>query len=233
MKNIPISKPKYTNPKPKIQVILGAFLYSVLFMGYISNSLHATQLNGVRSASQAGEDFAEFLLNKQQEDIQEEKATLPFSKKEEITDKTSKSAKSFLQRTEQPLLLVFVSFSMPKKALENLAKEVKRAGGILVLRGLKENSFKRTASALLPLIEKTGQGALIDPLLFRQFDIQRVPSFVLTRYQKCLPHQSCLPQKFDKVTGHVSVRYALEEMAKNGDLKEEAKIFLKKLKEEA
>ncbi len=183
--------------------------------------------------SKQGEAFAKSLLNEQKEAIQEAADNLSFSKQEDIFEDTNKRSSSFLKRTDHPQLLVFVSFSMPFKSLVTLAKETKRAGGILVLRGLKAHSFKATTSALLPVIEKTGQGILIDPLLFRQFDIHKVPSFVLTKHQECFPHQSCVTQKFDKLTGHVSVPYALEEISKNGDLKEEAKTFLKKLREKS
>ena len=56
--------------------------------------------------------------------------------------------------------------------------------------------------------------------MFREFKIIKVPSFVVIS-----------SEGVDKMTGNVSLRYALEEFASSGDAKEEAGKSLMKLNE--
>ena len=58
---------------------------------------------------------------------------------------------------------------------------------------------------------------IIDPNLFNSFDIKHVPSFVVAKQETCLGVISCKPQ-FDKISGNVSVQYALEQIQKNGEV---------------
>jgi type-F conjugative transfer system pilin assembly protein TrbC len=69
---------------------------------------------------------------------------------------------------------VFVSWSMPLSSLKMLAQEAGNQKAILVFRGLKEDSFIKTAGQFKEL----GEGAIIDPLLFRENNISSVPTFV-------------------------------------------------------
>ena len=69
---------------------------------------------------------------------------------------------------------VFVSWSMPLSSLKMLAQEADAQKAILVFRGLKEDSFIKTASHFKEL----GEGAIIDPLLFRENNINIVPTFI-------------------------------------------------------
>jgi len=107
---------------------------------------------------------------------------------------------------------VFVSLSMQEANLIQLAKEAKQYGAILVLRGLKNNSFRQTATALKNIIEKAENGLLIDPTLFRQHHVTHVPTFVL---------------ETDVIAGNISLAYALERMSQEGDQKEHAAQLLK------
>lgn len=105
-------------------------------------------------------------------------------------------------------LLVFVSSSMSKESLKALSQEAKRYGGTLIVRGLKDNDFKSTVSYF-------PESFLIDPELFLEFNVTTVPTFVLLE-----------DDQSDMMTGFVSLRYALEQFAKRGDLQHEAKAFL-------
>lgn len=115
-------------------------------------------------------------------------------------------------------LYVFVSLSMPLPGLIDLGKQTRHYGGVLVLRGLLRGSYKETALYLKEFIEKTGTGVIIDPLLFRTYGIQTVPSVVLA------PSSG---KTFDKVGGFIPVKTALEKMERQGDLKEQAASLLK------
>ncbi len=66
-----------------------------------------------------------------------------------LTEKTklidySGASKNPLQKSS-PALLVFVSFNMPKNSLKELAQSVQKIDGALIIRGLVDNSFIKTA----------------------------------------------------------------------------------------
>ncbi len=96
---------------------------------------------------------------------------------------------------KEPELLVFVSFSMPKSSLKTLAKQVNKADGKLVFRGLVNGSFKQMAEKLKEL----GEEVWIDPTLFEKYKITAVPTFI---------HMG------RRLTGNVSLDYALKQMRK-------------------
>jgi type-F conjugative transfer system pilin assembly protein TrbC len=125
-------------------------------------------------------------------------------------------------------LYIFVSFSMGERALLNLAKEAKEYGATLILRGFKERSYKKTALALQKIIEKTGQGFLIDPELYTLFNIISVPTYVLTKSLLPSAEIRTSTPTHDRLNGHVSIRYALETFAKSGNFQEDANLILKK-----
>ena len=96
-------------------------------------------------------------------------------------------------------LYVAVSLSMPGSTLVTLSNQVSKAGGRLVIRGLKNNSFEDTVAAVKGLSEN-GVAIDINPKVFREFKIIKVPSFVVISFNG-----------IDKMTGNVGLRYALEE----------------------
>ncbi len=108
---------------------------------------------------------------------------------------------------------VFVSFSMPKSLLEQYDKIAKQIGAKLVIIGFKNNSFKET-------VQYTQKIAMqVDPIAFNKFAITSVPSFVLSH-----------DNKFDKLVGNVSIKYALEQFESQGDLKQKASEYLARFK---
>ncbi len=130
-------------------------------------------------------------------------------------------------------LYIFVSFSLSEKALLNLAQEAKRFGATLVLRGFKKGSYTKTAQSLQEIIIKTGLGVLIDPELYSLFHITAVPTYILAKpFSLQSQERTQTPIKWaplhDKLQGHVSVQYVLEAFAKEGDLQQEARVFLHK-----
>lgn len=126
----------------------------------------------------------------------------------------------------EPNLYIFVSFSMGKNALLNLAHEAKQFGATLVLRGFHGGSYAKTAQSLQNMITKTGQGVIIDPALYSLFNITAVPTFVLANSFPFQSQERIQTPIHDKLQGHVSVHYALETFAKDGDLKDEARGLL-------
>lgn len=124
-------------------------------------------------------------------------------------------------------LYIFVSFSMGEKALLNLAHEAKIFGATLILRGFKGGNYKKTAQALQKVIEKTGQGFLIDPELYTLFNITSVPTFILTKPFDVSPQERIATPLHDRLQGHVSIRYALETFAKSGEFQAQAQLMLR------
>ncbi|OJW46247.1 MAG: type-F conjugative transfer system pilin assembly protein TrbC [Alphaproteobacteria bacterium 41-28] len=123
-------------------------------------------------------------------------------------------------------LYIFVSFSLGEKALLNLAMDAKRYGATLILRGFRERSYRKTINSLQKIIQKTGQGFIIDPELFTLFGITAVPTFILAKPFQLSASDRTQTPLHDRIQGHISAQYALETFAKGGDLKDEAKALL-------
>lgn len=122
---------------------------------------------------------------------------------------------------ENPEIQIFMSFSLPDGVWISLSKELEKARGVFVLRGLPNNSFNELAEKILNL-KKLGVNAeiQINPLPFEKYEIEEVPVFVIAE-SKC----------FDKISGNISLGFAVEQMASFGET-EIAKIVQKRLKNE-
>jgi len=114
-------------------------------------------------------------------------------------------------------LLIFISSSMPKESLTALDEQAKRAGGLLVLRGLINGSFKDTAAYITSLSDK-GISAIIDPRLFAMFNVGAVPTFVLKPDDSnpCFDDKCHYTPIHDRVSGNITLEYALELISQNG-----------------
>lgn len=120
---------------------------------------------------------------------------------------------------EGPLFVVFASLSMPEASLARLIADTTRAGGMVVFRGFPDNSARLFAEGLRKVVRDERQEAhiAIDPRLFRAFRVTAAPTFVVTAsdYALCdgLDCTSAVPGH-DRMTGNVSVGYALESFAR-------------------
>jgi type-F conjugative transfer system pilin assembly protein TrbC len=117
--------------------------------------------------------------------------------------------------------LIFASFSMGEKNLENLIQLAASYNGAVILRGLKNGSFKETAAFLSKFFSEH-EGILIEPDLFLEYEVTKVPTFVLTKPCEEGLQVNC-KTVYDKLTGMVSPRYALQKFSEKGELKEFAK----------
>lgn len=128
------------------------------------------------------------------------------------------AANSSAPMGEGPLFVVFASLSMPEASLKALIADTARAGGMVVFRGFPGNSAKAFAEGLKKVVSAEEQEAhlAIDPRLFRAFRVTAAPTFVVTarEYELCdgLDCTSAVPEH-DRMTGNVSVAYALETFA--------------------
>lgn len=128
-----------------------------------------------------------------------------------------KGSQNFLHETifnspfEESDLYVFASLGLKKKHLKALVEDAKRFGGRVVIRGLKNGSFKDTISYLNSILQKEHEGVQIDPTLFRKYNVISVPAFVLLN-----------ENQYDIVRGNVTARFALSKMRAHGDLSTQA-----------
>ena len=88
-------------------------------------------------------------------------------------------------------LVLFVSASMPMKTLRNYARDMAKVGGVLVVRGMK-NGLKDYMSGMrffwdvlrvdpncnTSTCETFQTDILVDPILFRMYNVQVVPALV-------------------------------------------------------
>lgn len=117
-----------------------------------------------------------------------------------------------VERARSHDLLVLVSLSMPDGALQKLAEQAEKAGATLVFRGLKENSMAKMGKAIRKVLEGRNVPVAIHPPAFQQFSVTHVPAFVLASQEagKVLDNGCARPQTFVKVSGDVTLDYALD-----------------------
>jgi conjugal transfer pilus assembly protein TrbC len=115
-------------------------------------------------------------------------------------------------------LLVLVSLSIPKGALRKLAEQAEGAGGTLVFRGLKEDSMTKMGEAIHKILAGRNVHVAIHPPAFQQFSVTQVPTFVLASQDagRVLDNGCARPQTFVKVSGDVTLDYALDYIERKG-----------------
>lgn len=113
-------------------------------------------------------------------------------------------------------LLIFISSSMPKKSIINLMQQSSNLGAIFVIRGLINGSYVNTYKYFYNLRGDNNIGIMINPTLFKAMEIDSVPTFALYQSDQDLIHTACnITPKYTKVSGEVTVHYALEQLAKS------------------
>ena len=130
-------------------------------------------------------------------------------------------------------LMIFVSASIPKSALKDLMIQARKAGGVLVFRGLIGGSLKNTQQ-FLGNLAKENTSAIIDPRLFETFNVDLVPTFVVLNKtaQDCQNSNCNFTPIHDRIIGNITLNYALEQIAnKNGDAKANAAEILRRIEQ--
>lgn len=107
-------------------------------------------------------------------------------------------------------LYIFISLTMPDELLKHYMDTARLIGAAPVLRGFKNNSYRETIDAMKD--RGIDSGFLIDPTLFRKYNIDRVPALVLRSGEEtlCYDNVSCIPPDHVKATGIMSIRSFLE-----------------------
>ena len=121
-------------------------------------------------------------------------------------------------------LYIFISTSMSKPLLKSYFDAANIYGGTLVFKGLPNNSFKELAKLVQEIVgvnELNKASFQIDDQAFERFDIEQVPTIILSLESEYLPNQSSRII-YDKMTGNVGIKYSLEQFASSGELKTQA-----------
>ena len=153
---------------------------------------------------------------------------------ESLIERLKAQARQSSNKNEQIVdTMLFVSFSMPKSLLFGLADEGSRFGIPLIIKGLKEDDFKKTVDTFYKLNQKASkerlnfEGISIDPFWFQELHIEKVPALVvIKRPSTCMPHTPCPLQKFDVVYGNSKVVDSLKLIAQKGELRDVAQRIL-------
>lgn len=109
---------------------------------------------------------------------------------------------------EEPKFQIFISFSVPYNIWCSLSQDLAKIGGSFVLVGLPNNSFSELSEKIIKL-KKMGVDAQIqiDPIAFKKYQISKVPTFVVSD-----------DNKYDKISGSISVEYALNYLSEKGEV---------------
>ncbi len=158
---------------------------------------------------------------------------------EAIVRQHAKLGEPAREQAAQPALRVFVTLHMPAASLKGLVDQAARSGATLVLRGLKDQSMRKTVAAVQELIGERRVAWQIDPEAFTRFGIERAPTFVLLTSGAGgrAPESTCtadcpLASSFVAIAGDVSIDYALQAMVRQvPSTRPHAEPFLTRLKD--
>lgn len=133
-----------------------------------------------------------------------------------------------------PQAVVFVSFNMPVLSLKQIIQDAAHYQIPVVIRGLHENSFRKTIGKIFDLVKETNKGGvLINPNWFKEYDIKVVPAVVVTdgvnSNKETKANQKTDNRevnKFDVVYGNIPLKRALTIIAEQGNVAHIAKTIL-------
>ena len=123
-------------------------------------------------------------------------------------------------------LRVFVSGSMSKQLLKNYIEQAKRYKAVLVFNGLPNGSWRELAGIIYEITGGTAENTAVqlDDISFKEYSITSVPSFVLSSQEDVFNQDRAII--YDKVSGNIGIKRALEEISEKGDLSEVAQEIL-------
>ena len=116
-------------------------------------------------------------------------------------------------------IVIFVSLSMPDESLKAYLYDAKKIQASIVIRGLIDNSFKKTFTRVAELVKASGgDGIELNPIWFKQYGITQVPAVVvLADHRPCTAAQSCMQDReFDVITGNIPLASALKQIRDRG-----------------
>jgi conjugal transfer pilus assembly protein TrbC len=115
-------------------------------------------------------------------------------------------------------LMIFASLSMPRDILQELSRQARDAGGVVVLRGVLSEGWTATMKEVRAINQGAGAVWEINPAMFKKFKVTTVPVFVLADASQIIPSdEGCAPDvAYASVTGDISVEQALNIIKSKG-----------------
>lgn len=159
-----------------------------------------------------------------------------------LIDKFNDAKNNEGEEKRKPGLYALVSLSVPQPVLKEIAKEVKRAGGVMVLKGFtKETSAKQTALALAEINKGIDAQWSIDPDLFKALKVEKAPAIAIviskegvTICEQAQQEKDACGDSYDSAIayGDISVAHAMRRIingSKQKSIRHEANKILGKL----
>jgi conjugal transfer pilus assembly protein TrbC len=133
--------------------------------------------------------------------------------------------------------LIFASFSMPIPTLRNYAAQLEKAGGVIAFRGVpgglsRIGPMAKLSAQILrldpgcegPACAMRNVQIVVDPILFRQHGVTRVPAFAMVPGDPTLPYcerdEESGPRASHIVYGDAALSGLIEEYARLGGKEE-------------
>lgn len=162
-------------------------------------------------------------LSEFQDTLRGKTVTLPAAQQDRINDLQGQIAagQSAGGRPEStPAAVYFVSFSIPPEGLKPMLADARRFGIPATIRGLIDNDFRKTASAMFDLSrEDRTLGVQIEPTLYQKYNVSAVPALVVT-----------CPGHYDIIRGSLPLADALKNVAERGECADTARQLMEQAK---
>lgn len=203
--------------------ILMSFILSINGLVITDENSLKDIVNKVETEKAKYKEYANKLVEMSENKL---KATLTtIDNKDDVIDNWLNNYEHIKANSKNPKLkegfYIFVSFSLPRSLLLSFDETAQKIGARLVIRGLKDNSFKETLKYIQEIRQK-GIIVDIDPESFQQHQINLTPAFVMSN-----------GLHYDKIIGNVSVPYVLNKFITEGETSVLSKKYLKKLENDA
>lgn len=138
-----------------------------------------------------------------------------------------------------PNLMIFVSLSMPESTLRSTIRQAYKLNAAVLIRGVLKEGMKPTIGKISNIIiddtqgnKKPLGGISFAPEKFKQFNISKVPTFILLKSDECQKsNKPCDNKLYDKLTGTITPVSALTMFKNKGDYQLLAKKMLASLED--
>lgn len=131
------------------------------------------------------------------------------------------------KRLEKERLMVFISSSMPVAAIKSYLDEAQKYNAAVLIKGFVGDSLRDTTK-FFETIGLTNANLKIDPHSFELFNVQSVPTIILTDTSS---DQSEITPIHDRVMGNVPIEYALRLFEREGEVSAIANSILREVQQ--
>lgn len=123
---------------------------------------------------------------------------------------------------EDGAVYIAVSLSMPHNDIRRIVQDAAKAGAHVVIQGPVDGDMAKTVKMLSTLFKEGDEvGLEIDPRVFQQYQVTRVPTFISTRQGVAVCEEGLECQRtmepHDVIRGNITVEKALELLSTKGD----------------